>query len=153
MLPLLYKILQQFRWRISHGLQVLFYFSQPKVVKDSVSSNHTVDGKNPAITSWGWSFISLFTRLCTSQVVQDFFHSMKKVSGNFVHPFSSLFHIKFTASEQSPAWTWQRGGEKTPAKMTQNIEIILHHLCPYDVWKKQRYFSIKIWMERIEYRI
>ena len=27
-----------------------FFFSQPKVVKDSVSSNHSVDGKNPTIT-------------------------------------------------------------------------------------------------------
>jgi len=33
---------------------------------------HTVDGRNPAPVDR--QFIPLFTRFCTSQVVQDFFH-------------------------------------------------------------------------------
>ena len=36
--------------------------------------NDTVDGWNPAVTSWGWQCIFLFTRFYTSQAVQDFFH-------------------------------------------------------------------------------
>ena len=36
---------------------------------------HTVDGRNPRTTSWGWSFIPLFTVFYTSQVVVGaFFH-------------------------------------------------------------------------------
>ena len=34
----------------------------------------TVDGWNPAFTSWDWYFTLLLTGLCTLQVVQDSFH-------------------------------------------------------------------------------
>ena len=53
----------------------------PQLQESSRYSTHTVDGRNPAPVSR--SFVPLFTKFYTSQVVQDFFHQ-------HVFPMSSI---------------------------------------------------------------
>ena len=95
----------------------------------------TIDGRNPAFTSWGWQFIPLFTGFYTSQVVRDFFHqqydtcgfdSSSNVEGIFAEKEASRFvaHPGITL-KVSPV---ERNKRKTMVCINSNSCRLLSHL-------------------------